>query len=262
MHVQLTLPNRTFGFEMDYDPQSIADVSTRRSIEMYGCCEPEVVHLMSRVLREGDIVIDVGANVGFFTLVMSHLVGRTGTVLAFEPGLNNIPKLDINLRANRVDNVTIQLAPLWSVVEPVTFYLSQDSGANALVATPGSLSSIKMQADVLDSFAEKQPRLIKIDVEGAEEHVLRGAEKMLLRGVPYITCELNQKALARFDCSQDSLRKFMWESNYEMFLLTGNGSIPPLIPPGTQLVSERENLNVLFSSVLDVSLAWPEVFVQ
>ena len=57
---------------------------------------------MSRVVKPGDYCVDVGAHIGYFTLLLSRLVGETGYVLAFEPGTNNLPKLKRNLELNHM----------------------------------------------------------------------------------------------------------------------------------------------------------------
>lgn len=263
VHIEFSLPQRAFGFDIGYDPANIPDVSTKACIDQFGCCEPEVVHMMARVLREGDLAIDVGANIGFFTLVMAQLVGNTGQVLAFEPGTNNLHKLHENVALNRFDNVVIHRTALWSEPGERDLHLCQDGGLDSLFADAGAIGKARVRVEVLDAYCPvRAPRLIKLDVEGAEEHALRGASGVLERGVDFIACELNQSALARGDCSQRSLRQFMYENGYQMFFLHSDGIVPTLIPPATTVVTGRKNLNVLFSTVTDVGLAWPTVEVK
>ena len=104
MRLDLNLPERKVGFDIGYDPDFASDVNMRICIDKLGAPEPEVVHAMSRCLREGDHAIDVGANVGFFTLLMSQIVGKTGKVTAFEPAPNNLRKLYENLGANEISS--------------------------------------------------------------------------------------------------------------------------------------------------------------
>lgn len=262
MHIELSFPGRDkVSFDMGYDPQCVADVTTKSLLERDQACEPECMHVMSRVLREGDLVIDAGANIGFFTLFMSRLVGETGQVLAFEPTIGTISKLAENIEMNRIGNVGLDRRPLWSTDEEVTLHLCRDSGLNSLRPHEESVGNVKLQAQTLDRHCTT-PRLIKLDVEGAEEHVLRGAVLTLERGVPFVLCEMNLAALTRFGCNQHSLRTFMDGLGYQMFLPSPEGGIPILIPAGTEIVSERPNLNMLFSTVRDVELAWPKVYVS
>jgi hypothetical protein len=69
--------------------------------------EPDVSHILGKVLREGDVVIDVGANIGFFTVLASLLVGPAGRVVAFEPEADNLARLRANLAHNVCKNVTV-----------------------------------------------------------------------------------------------------------------------------------------------------------
>lgn len=262
MHVVTHIADRKIEFDLTYDPSFIADVNTQAVLRHYGTCEPEVMNLMVRVLREGDVAIDVGANIGFFTIVMSKLVGPTGHVLAFEPGPQNNHKLAANLLLNKCGNVNVQKSPLWSEETTVTLYLSNDSGLDSLAPCEQTVSSIEMRAAVLDSYCRSRvPRLIKIDAEGSEEHILRGAEAVLDRDVPFITCELNEAMLARLGSSERSLRHFMGYHGYSTFLLRPDGSIPVHVPPATTLKPTSTCSNILFSTLLDVGLAWPEVAV-
>lgn len=262
MHIALTLPGRDVEFDMTYDPACISDVNTRTMIEQFGCCEPEVVHVMSRVLREGDFAIDAGANVGFFTLLMANLVGPTGRILAFEPGVNNMMKLSDNIGINKLKNVEMHMAALWDKAEDVTLYLTADSGLNSIAPSDGAISRVTMQGVRLDNYCKTVPRFIKIDVEGAEERVLRGAERALMDRVPFITCEMNEGALGRMGSSQDSLRKLMRLWGYQTFILPSDGSLPALVPANTRIATKSYNMNVLFSTIENVGLAWPEIVMS
>jgi len=260
MRIDLTFSDRHVAFDMGYDPMSIADVTTKHLFERDNACEPEVMHLMNRVLRLGDVAVDIGANIGVFTLFMSRLVGDSGQVLAFEPGSNNISKLRENVKLNGMMNVEIHTVPLWSRNEEVVLYLRHDSGMNSLRSDEQALSRSRLIAHRLDEYcATVRPRLIKIDVEGAEAEVLLGGKRTLLAPVPYIICELNQGALALFNSTQKDLRELMRSYGYEMFVLNGNGSMPIHVPRETKVESRKPNLNVLFSSLLDVSQAYPEI---
>lgn len=261
MRVALTLPRRTIGFEMDLDPNFASDVNTRAVLGQAGGCEPEVVHLMDRVLREGDTAIDAGANVGFFTLLMAKIVGPSGKILAFEPAINNSLKLSDNVALNGLKNVEIHVAPLSDKAEEVMFYMCADSGLNSMARCEDTISAATTEAVRLDDYCrQKEVRLLKMDVEGAEEKVARGGEASLFGAdIPYIACELNGPALERMGSSQESLRGYMEYLGYHTFLLSNIGVIPTLIPPKTKITTAQRNLNVLFSTIDRVSEAWREV---
>lgn len=259
MHVVLTLDGKDVTFDLTYDPQFAADFATRWCLEHRGCCEPEVANLMARVLRSGDFAIDVGANIGFFTILMARLVGPTGHVLAFEPGQNNLDKFQRNLTLNKLENVEHSGQPLWSRAEKVEFHLAADSGLNSMAANEHTLGRVPLHANVLDAFCrDRVPRLIKIDAEGSEEHILRGSIAILDRGVPFITAEINEPALERLGHSQRSLRDFMSDKGYSTFVLRSDGGLPIHVPYST-MIRTQDNTNVLFSDSMKVGMMWPEV---
>jgi Methyltransferase FkbM domain len=103
-------------------------------------------------------------------------------------------------------------------------------------------------------------RLIKLDIEGAEEKALRGGTSILgEEGCPYIVLELNVEALPKFGSSPESVCGFMREWGYEPFLLHANGSLPTYLPRRTHVIPNRLNWNVLFSTFDMVGAAWPEI---
>lgn len=259
--IHQTVGDRRVDFNMTYTPGFAADENTRFHLQRDNACEPEVTHLMFRVLREGDFAIDAGANIGFFSLLMAKLVGPTGRVQSYEPGVNNINKLIDNVQLNDPIDIRIVEKPLWSGTVGIPFYLANDSGLNACVPSDETVSeSLVLTATLDDEYNNMRlPKLIKIDVEGAELQVLRGAERMLRDRVQYITCEINEPALARFGTSQKELRSFMEYRNYGTFLLDREGGYPRLLDRKTRIVAENLNTNVLFSSMEDVAEAWPEV---
>ena len=230
-------------------------------LKEFGCPEPEIVHLMTRVLRPGDFAIDGGANIGFFTIIMSQLVDTNGIVLAIEPGENNLHALKDNLRVNGLKNFEICNRPLWSTNENVMLHYHEHGGMNSLSDYQPMLGKKELQGITLSTW-HTTPRLIKLDIEGAEEHALRGAVKHLVSHVPYIVCELNLKALKGLGSSQETLRKFMREWGYSTFLLSAAGGLPSLVPDITkiaELPGRNGTANILFSTVEKVGCAWPEV---
>lgn len=225
--------------------------------------EPEVVDLIRRVVKPGDVVIDGGANVGFYSMLMASLVGDMGRVVAFEPAPPNIDKFRLNREANRFNSVALYTDALWSEVAQMDFWLGKDTGQSALWSTVDSYEKISVRALPLDSIASVLAagvKLLKLDVEGAEEKVLRGAHEMLGKGlIEYIACELNPIALAQLDSDQDGLRSYMRYWVYETFLLREDGGFPVWVPDGTPILPKNRNCNVLFARVEKVQEAWPEV---
>ncbi len=273
LKVTVTAYDRTAAFILAFDSDFQSDNDMRTVINRDGACEPEVVHLLHRVLQPGDVVVDGGANVGFFTLLMSQLVGKSGLVFAAEPSPINIRKLEHNLAANKISNVRVVKSPLYSSIAEVTLHLAAHSGYNSLEPSGETVGRMKTISTIIDAMLDGQvPKLIKLDVEGAELEALKGARLTLdlaHNGVrvttqinstrcPYVVVEMNEEALKRSGTSRAEMRKFMeLEGNYETFILQTDGRFPLQVPHQTELVSKRENLMVLFSTPEHVAKAWP-----
>lgn len=246
--IDFKVNGRQFSFKMTFDEGNACDRDLVACFAQWGICEPEVVCAMERIVREGDTVIDGGANIGFFTIYLSKLVGPTGKVIAIEPGENNLWKLEANIRLNGLRNVQIVRKPLWRNHDMVTLHMRAEGGRNSLF--PGeSFGRQEIEACTLGDFLPA--RLAKLDIEGAEVAALETWE-----GSGYIICEMNEEALKMMGADQTALR-----ANGETFLLDKDGNLPTFVPPTTKIVTNRQNANILLSTVEDVADVWKEVRV-
>jgi FkbM family methyltransferase len=233
--------------------------------------EAEVTWVFLRTVRPGDTVIDVGANVGYFTLLSSQMVGATGRVHAIEACPANFDMLTKNLIRNNVSNVSLHNKPVWKKEQEVTFHFSSDYSSSSALIDPGlyptnvksreTPRSTKMQSMTLDSLDAKQVKLVKIDTEGSEQDVLAGAENLLsLQHPPYVVAELNPFGLNQCGYNQRTLRQFMQRYGYSCFLLHANGRLPSLVPDESNITFNEKGTvsNCLFSTLYSVSKAWPK----
>lgn len=261
LKISIKTPQRSVDWIMTFDMNFMPDRNMRLVIERDGACEPEVVHLMTRVLREGDIAVDGGANVGFFTCLMSRLVGDTGLVYAVEPTPINQKKIEHNLANNKMANVKLVKAALGQEVGMTVLHMASDTGSNSIMPHADGIGSMAVTLTTLDHMPiGGEPRLIKLDIEGAEELALRGAVSLVVGPQhPYVACELNAEALARFGSTRFGLRHLADSYGYGTWLLHTDGSLPRFVPPGTEIKSEKQNLMVLFATPSMVAEAWQEV---
>jgi FkbM family methyltransferase len=157
-----------------------------------GTTEPLVQDFLQRNVRPGDVVLDVGANVGFFTLIAARLVGSEGRVYAFEPLPSNVETLRRNVELNALANVEIIEAAVGAVEGRARLALGRSSLDGRLIADDQSAEeSVEVRVVSLDGVGLRDPaRVVKIDVEGAEWDVLKGM-KDLLRTRPIILCEVH-----------------------------------------------------------------------
>jgi FkbM family methyltransferase len=170
--------------------------------EMY---EPELLYL-GQLLSACDTFVDVGASYGLYTLVGASIVGQTGRVISFEPASRSSETLKRNIELNGLRNVTLVRAALSDHEGRAKLYLHDDSSRNSL----GALAELphgceEVQVLTLDDLMV-EPNLgrlkaIKMDVEGAEEMVLRGGEELLAQFRPAVIFEINPGAAMRLDLS-------------------------------------------------------------
>lgn len=151
--------------------------------------EPDTTQFFKKTITSGTTVVDVGANLGYFTRLASSLVGPTGSVYAFEPDKENFLLLRKN--TEHLKNVHCIQSAVSDTDDAVSLYLSNKMGMHSLVEKNGSGRSITVPSTTLDRLYEKTDiHFIKIDVEGAERLVFDGMTKLLARK-PVIVFEYN-----------------------------------------------------------------------
>jgi FkbM family methyltransferase len=154
-----------------------------------GTTEPLVQEALAMYLHQGAVFYDVGANVGFFTLIGARLVRPNGYVRAFEPHPDNAAVLEHNIEINGLRNVELIRAAVGA--ETGTAKLAGETPLTLHLSAQG----IDVPLVTLDELAENlPPTLIKIDVEGAELDVLEGAKDTLARDRPVVVCEVHDTA--------------------------------------------------------------------
>lgn len=158
-----------------------------------GAYERRYMDIFCSKVKEGDVVVDVGAYVGIFSLLAAERVGSTGCVYAFEPVSRNYERLMRNLKLNQAENVKAYNFGLSDKNETLHFNVPRENPAEATLyesAVSEISKSIKMQKDVVESSLKpfdqfymeeglNKVDIVKIDVEGAELKVLKGMENIL-----------------------------------------------------------------------------------
>src|ERR1041385_2148369 len=155
-----------------------------RSNFFWGTYEPEQTQAFQKIIKPGDVVFDVGAHYGYYTLLSSELVGAKGKVFAFEPSPGNIPRLKKHLDINHCNNVqVIELA--LSDHEGTARFDNQAGSGTGHLSPDGR---IEVQITSLDAISVRLPlpNVMKIDCEGAEIKVLKGGEKTIRSARPAI----------------------------------------------------------------------------
>lgn len=156
------------------------------ALALKGVYEPATTAVFRETLKPGMTVVDVGANVGYYTLLAAGLVGEKGRVYAFEPEPENYALLVKNVQANGYRNVVCLRQAVSDQSGQVPFFLSWGSEAHSLSADiASSRRSIQVEATSLDEFFRKEGwppvGLIKMDIEGAESLALDGMKELIKR---------------------------------------------------------------------------------
>lgn len=213
--------------------------------------EAETCTYLGAMLRDGDVFLDVGAHVGWFSLFAAALVGPTGQVWSFEPNRANHAHLVEHVALNGVTHVhPIQAAVgASSGVVPLCLQESNDGG-HAVRPGAGDVTTLLDDATIqptwctsLDAFFGDRSlppvRAIKIDAEGYEMEVLRGARDFLARHeVPAVIAEINHACLSSLGTDEHALRAFMDAQGYDTTFFHPTEPMLVPLPPGEVVRSE------------------------
>jgi FkbM family methyltransferase len=212
------------GFQMVLDLSEAA----QREIYYFGTYERKESALVRRILRPDDIFWDVGANLGYYTLLGGACVGKTGRVVAFEPFPPAWERLQRNLSLNAFPQVRLVNAAVSSVVGTAPLFFASDvpDGVASLAAPEGHVSQISCRTLTLDRFAdedrERPPTLMKVDVEGAEKAVLEGATGILSGSrPPMLLLEMEDEQFGRHGTSKREIQEMLSRLGYAAYQLRG-----------------------------------------
>jgi FkbM family methyltransferase len=164
-----------------------------RSNFFWGTYEPEQTQAFQKIIRPGDVVFDVGAHYGYYTLLSSALTGPQGKVFAFEPSPGNIPRLRKHLDINHCNNVIVLELAL-SDHEGTARFDNQAGSGTGHLATDGRIEVKITSLDIISSRLPV-PNVLKIDCEGAEIEVLKGGENTIRAAKPAIFLSTHGDAL-------------------------------------------------------------------
>lgn len=165
------------GHKMFLDSEDILDLS------VWGVWEPLETELFKKEIKKGDVVLDIGAHIGYYTLIFAKLVGGNGQVYAFEPDPENFALLKKNVEINGYKNIVLVQKAVSNKTGKIKLYLCEDRKVDHSIYDPhDSRKSIDIEAIRLDDyFKDYKGKIdfIKMDIEGAEEGVIQGASSLL-----------------------------------------------------------------------------------
>ena len=239
----------------------LSDTSIASSILTNGTYDPALLTEIKSTLKSGCVFIDGGANIGFFSLIASKLVGTKGAVVAFEPTPLTFSYLKKNIKVNNISNVIVSNKGLSSAEKNLPFLLTKNPEGNSIISTENKKLKagdkvIKISTISIDKFCKqnhlKKIDLIKLDIEGQELEAIKGSKYILLSNKNIkIIFELNiaygKNGIEFAKKIFDELKKLNF-SNFEVLLepriiikdLNNSENIEQL-----KKITDRYNVNIL-----------------
>ena len=208
-----------------------------RCLYVGGSIEPNELAFVGRFLRPGMVAVDAGANEGWFSTFMARRVGPDGLVLAVEPSQRERTRLVRNLSINGMGNVHVASEGLGAGAGHAVLHIAdpEHNGQNTLgrfvyegVRSAGDVEIKLQRLDELAGQLGRRIDLIKIDVEGAELAVLRGAEQILKESKPVILFELLDAALRAQGSSACEVLEFLKQRGFSILRFEADGTLAPL----------------------------------
>jgi FkbM family methyltransferase len=192
-----------------------------------GTYEPDFFNALRKQIQRGDTCVDVGGHLGYYSFIMARLVGPQGRVITFEPVAENLAGLREGIEVNKFANIRVVDTALGE--RPGVLKLIR-SEAETFSATPsargyaveGAHKEVEVKVDTLDSFLAREnlsPDVIKIDVEGAELDVLRGATETLRKMRPKVLVEVHGWG----DPMSEKVKELLANADYTISLVGQRG---------------------------------------
>ncbi|PCH95928.1 MAG: hypothetical protein COB85_04135 [Bacteroidetes bacterium] len=231
----LTL-STVYGFDININPKS--DKGVDSEIYLYGTYELGTAHIIAAVLNKGDSFIDVGANIGFFSLMASQLVSSSGKVYSFEPFPESLELLNANIKLNNVENISVYDFALGAKSSEKRIYPEPENrGGSSFIKNKfnqvqgSELVKIKPLNDLAEIAHDTLIKAIKIDVEGWELEVLRGCSALLKsENPPVLIVEYSSFSIQESEERMELVGFIRGVGEYKIFKLRrGKGRISKLV---------------------------------
>lgn len=188
-----------------------------------GTYEVPIQNIFAQHLKEGDVFYDIGANVGFFSVIAAKLVGNTGKVYAFEPGKENAASIRHNAELNKFEQIEVIEKAVSVTSGTGQLLLAQYSGGHALATAdvpPDLAGEVTVDLVSIDELIARQqiapPNFVKVDVEGAELDVLKGMKETIKTHQPTIIYEVDDGDRTAYERKYRELAAFFESLDYQV----------------------------------------------
>lgn len=227
LYLSLFTNNHFFEHNLDQDLKINLYKDSILSKIIYDGFEQDELNYVKNILQEGDVFVDVGSNVGLFSLIAAKCVGNGGKVISFEPAPIIFDRLLENKKRNEIKNIDARNIGLSDEVGELTFYVS-DTGYDAWNSFAPSRDyklqkKIEVNVSTLDhelfSVDKSKIKLVKIDVEGWEKFVLKGGENFFRHFSPIVMVEFTDENTFNAGYSVHEIYDIMVSYGYEWFTI-------------------------------------------
>jgi FkbM family methyltransferase len=193
------------------------------NLSINGVYEPLETEIVKQEIKKGDVVLDLGANIGYYTLIFAQLVGEEGRVFAFEPDDTNFNLLKRNVEINGYKNVTLVQKAVSHQTERVKLYLHEENKGMHNIYEPDSPDSpaIEIETVSLDDFLESYTEkidFIKMDIEGSELDAIEGMSSILQKSKNVkLMVEFFPLGIKRLGLSPEQLLDRLVEHRFKLY---------------------------------------------
>jgi len=209
--------------------------------------EPKQVKLIKSIVKKGDTVLDIGANIGYYTLLLAKLVGPTGKVYAFEPDPENFRILKKNVGLNKYKNIVLEQKAVSNKSGKLKLFLSDENNGDHRIYNPSGerkefreISSIK-----LDNYFKRKPKIafFKMDIQGVEPDAFEGMKSILNEKDIKFTTEFSPENLYSAGRSPLGFIKLLNDLGFSLFDLDAGTKV------GEDTIKKYEESNY-FTTIL------------
>lgn len=218
---------------------------------IYNGFEEQEINFITTTLKPDDIFLDVGSNIGLFSLIASNIVGEKGKVICFEPSPVTYKRLLENIKLNNFTNIDSRNIGLSDNTGLMTFYTSKNGHDAWDSFAPSADNKLENSIDVnvstldneLDTIDKTRISLVKIDVEGWEKFVLKGGETFLKTNSPAVMVEFTEQNTFNAGYPIHEIFDIMQDWGYTWYRITSEGLVlekKQLRYPYVNLIAKKE----------------------
>ena len=193
-----------------------------KSLARRGIYEETLTKVVMNEIKKGDVVLDLGANIGYYTLIIAKIVGENGHVFAFEPEPSNFDLLKKNVTVNNYRNVSLEKIVISNKNGNVRLYLSKaNTGEHRIyLSNPGKNNFINVEMKTLDEYFKNNSIIdkisfIKMDVEGSEIGAIKGMNSILENKKLTIMLEFDPRQIQNYGASPEDLLNILDKHGFD-----------------------------------------------